>query len=248
MSLIEAKMINKYFGSKDSKVHVLKDISLKISHGEFIALMGPSGSGKSSLLFSISGMDDIDSGKLTFKGENLTSLDDKKLSDIRRRQMGFVFQNPTFLSELSIIDNIMLPHYDDYMGAKDKLLSECQELMNKLGIGDLSQRKITEVSGGQLQRAGICGAILHNPDIVFADEPTGALNSHSSKKVLDLLEIFNESGLTILLVTHDAKVAARAKRVIFMKDGKIHMDKEISDLNFNEKLDFILKVNKKLSI
>lgn len=153
--------------------------------------------------------------------------------------MGFVFQNPTMLPSLDILDNIMLPSYEDYKKDKAKLTQKVQKLMKLAGIEGIEHRKITEVSGGQLQRASICRAILHDPDILFGDEPTGALNSKSSEEILDLFEELNKNGMTILLVTHDAKVSARAGRVIFMKDGTLESELHFEEKNHLTRLDLI---------
>jgi len=246
--LLSAKNINKYFGEGISKNHVLKNISLDIQSGDFIAIMGPSGSGKSTLLYAISGMDDIDSGEIIFKDKNFTSLSEEELSNVRRMEMGFVFQQATFLKNLSIIDNIILPSYDDFKGSRDKLFEKAVNLMSEMGISELKDRSITEVSGGQLQRAAICRAILHSPKILFADEPTGALNSKNSEEVLDLLNLLNKEEMTIILVTHDSKVASKGKSVLFIKDGEIESRIDFDNENINSKLEKVLSKMKDLGI
>jgi putative ABC transport system ATP-binding protein len=219
--IINAKNLVKWFGkSVGENGMVLNGVDVTIKEGEFVAIMGPSGSGKTTLLFALSGMDSVNEGTVSFLGSDLASLSDKELSDIRRTKMGFVFQQPTMLKNLTIIDNIMLPAMKKGAKAKD-LAKKAAALMEKTGINGLENRNITEVSGGQLQRAGICRAMMGVPDVLFGDEPTGALNSKSADEIMDAFRQINDEGTAIVLVTHDAKVAARAKRVLFMKDGKI---------------------------
>jgi putative ABC transport system ATP-binding protein len=195
-------------------------VDVEIGRGEFVAVMGPSGSGKSTLLFALSGMDKITSGSVRFDGVELSGLGEKRLADMRRAKMGFVFQQPTMLKNLNLLDNIILPvaqHRKD----RDRAVQEAAGLMERTGIAGLEARDTTEVSGGQLQRAGICRALMNGPRVLFADEPTGALDSESADEVMGLLAEINQDGTAILLVTHDAKVAARADRVLFAKDGQI---------------------------
>lgn len=222
--IIEAHNITKVFGQEDNQTTALNNVSIAIRKDEFVSVMGPSGSGKSTLLFALGGMDTIDEGQVYINGVSLYEMDDNKVADFRRKNMGFVFQNPTMLPSLDILDNIMLPSFEDYKNDKSALTQKAQSLMKLAGINGTENRKITEVSGGQLQRASICRAVLHGPDILFGDEPTGALNSKSSEEILDLFEELNKNGMTILLVTHDAKVSARANRVIFMKDGALESE------------------------
>lgn len=247
-NILEVRNLDKYYGENNAKVHVLKNLSFSIEGDEFVAVMGPSGSGKSTLLFAISGMDTVDRGDVIFKNQRLKDLNEKEISNIRRNEMGFVFQDANFIKELPIIDNIVLPAFDDYKWQKDELYHKAHQIMKTVGIGDLKDRMISEVSGGQLQRASICRAILHNPPILFADEPTGALNSQSSKEVLDLFVELNKSGTTIIVVTHDAKVASRAKRILFMKDGEIIKDLKFKNENTFERLEIILKEMSELKI
>lgn len=219
--LLVSEKIEKSFGSGDERRKVLDGVSVEIGGGEFVAVMGASGSGKSTLLYALSGMDGIDMGEVTFEGKPLSGLSDDALTDLRRTKMGFVFQQPTLLKNLNILDNILLPQMRDHRRNVKKLTVRARTLMEQVGIAELEQWDVTQVSGGQLQRAGICRALMSSPKIVFADEPTGALNSKSSDEIMTLFSGIHRAGTAILLVTHDAKVAARAQRVLFMQDGKI---------------------------
>ncbi len=217
--LITSENITKSFGLGAEKRNVLDGISVDIHQGEFVAVMGPSGSGKSTLLYALSAMDSVDSGKVIFDGEDLSALKENELADLRRTRMGFVFQQPTLLRNLNILDNILLPSMRN--GRKNGLAERAQMLMEKTGIAGLEERDITQASGGQLQRVGICRALMGDPKIIFGDEPTGALNSTASNEIMALLADIHRSSVTILLVTHDVRVAAKTERVLFLFDGKI---------------------------
>ncbi|MEK4059499.1 MULTISPECIES: ABC transporter ATP-binding protein [Paenibacillus] len=220
-NIITGKNIVKTFGKGKEQVKALNGVNVEIAKGEFVAVMGPSGSGKSTLLFALSGMDEITGGAVKFGDTELSKLRENALADVRRTKMGFVFQQPTMLKNLNLLDNIILPAAHE--GKRDiaKLTQKAKALMKKTGIAGLESRDTTEVSGGQLQRAGICRALMNAPEILFADEPTGAINSKSAEEIMGLLVDINKEGTAILLVTHDAKVAARADRVLFTKDGNI---------------------------
>ncbi|WP_019909822.1 ABC transporter ATP-binding protein [Paenibacillus sp. HW567] len=230
-NIIIGDNIVKTFGKGEEQVKVLNGVNVEIAKGEFVAVMGPSGSGKSTLLFALSGMDGITSGSVKFGDTELSKLRENALADVRRTKMGFVFQQPTMLKNLNLLDNIILPAAHE--GRKDtaKLTQKAKALMKKTGIAGLESRDTTEVSGGQLQRAGICRALINAPEILFADEPTGALNSKSAEEIMGLLVDINKEGTAILLVTHDTKVAARADRVLFTKDGKIVSDLPLQKLS-----------------
>ena len=219
--IIVGENIVKSFGEGAEKRNVLDGVTVEINAGEFVAIMGPSGSGKTTLMFALSGMDKIDNGNVVFDGEILSSLSDNELADIRRKKMGFVFQQPTLLKNLNVLDNIILPSMRDGKNNAKQLSDKARSLMVKTGIQDLEKRDITQASGGQLQRVGICRALMSDPKIIFGDEPTGALNSTSAKEIMDLLAEIHRTGTTILLVTHDVRVAAKTERVLFMYDGKI---------------------------
>lgn len=224
--ILESKELNKSFTiSRSNRNHVLKDVNLKVNKGEFVSVMGPSGSGKSTLLYNISGMDRMTSGEVTFNGKNLSSLSEKELSNIRLKNMGFIFQHIHLLKNLSIFDNIILTAYLAKEKSRKEVNKKAEELLQKTGIAELAPNDITMASGGQLQRVGICRALINDPEIIFGDEPTGALNSKASGEIMDLLADINNSGTTIFLVTHDIRVAARTERVLFMLDGKISAEK-----------------------
>jgi len=219
--ILVGENIVKTFGEDVEKRNVLDGISVEINEGEFVSVMGPSGSGKSTLMYALSGMDNVDSGMVTFDGRELSTLSENELADIRRTSMGFVFQQPTLLKNLNILDNIILPSMRDQRDNVANLTEKARTLMEKADISGLEKRTITQASGGQLQRVGICRALMNNPKVIFGDEPTGALNSTSANEIMNLLAEIHRSGTTIVLVTHDVKVAAKTERVIFLFDGRI---------------------------
>lgn len=242
MNIVSGEQIAKSFQVGNDQHPVLMDVSVAINQGEFIAIMGPSGCGKSTLLYALSGMDSIDHGQVTFDGMDLTALSDKELADLRRTKMGFVFQQPTFLKSLNILDNILLPAMRDQRKNVRALTERALQIMNKMGIADLAERDITQVSGGQLQRAGICRALISNPQIIFGDEPTGALNSTSAQEIMDLFAAINREGTTVMLVTHDPKIAARTERILFMSDGAIVNELRLPRFTGNDLDDRMVKV------
>lgn len=219
--IISGDHIVKSYGSGSEKCNVLRGVSLSVKEGEFVAVMGPSGSGKSTLMFAVSGMDEIDSGKVLFDNMELTSYGEEELADVRRTKMGFVFQQPTLLKNLNILDNIILPSMPGRRKNVKQLTEKARLLMKKTGIEKLENRDTTQVSGGQLQRAGICRALMSDPKIIFGDEPTGALNSNAAQEIMDIFSEINSEGTAVMLVTHDPKIAARTERILFMEDGKI---------------------------
>lgn len=217
-TILEVKNLSKSF--EDTKV--LNNINLKIYEGEFIAIMGQSGSGKSTLLYNISGMDKPNSGDILFYNKEISKLNDIDISEIRLKKMGFIFQYPYLLKNLSIRDNIILPGFKGGIYSREEVNDNANKLMEKTGIKAIAKNDIKKVSGGELQRAAICRALINKPAILFGDEPTGALNTSTTKEVVDIINKVNLEGTTVIIVTHDAKVAARAERVIFLMDGNIH--------------------------
>jgi len=219
--IIISNNIVKSFGKGTEKRNVLDGVSVEVNEGEFVAVMGPSGSGKTTLLFALSGMDGVDSGNVIFDGVNLSGPSDNELADIRRTKMGFVFQQPTLLKNLNILDNIILPSMRNGNKKSAQVTEKAKLLMEKTDIVGLEMRDITQASGGQLQRVGICRALMSDPKIIFGDEPTGALNSTSANEIMSLLGEIHRTGTTIMLVTHDVRVAAKTERILFIFDGKI---------------------------
>lgn len=220
--MIKIEQISKSF----QNTKVLSNISFEIKKGDFAAVMGPSGSGKSTLLYSVSGMDSINEGRVMFEGVNIVELQERELSKFRLTKMGFVFQNAQMLKNLSIFDNITLPGLVAKKEPAEKIRTRAKELMERMEITGLEDRDIKEVSGGQLQRASICRAMINNPEILFLDEPTGALNSEATDQVLEILEDLNKDGMTIMTVTHDPRVAVKAKKILYIRDGQVAACKE----------------------
>ena len=210
--------------TKSYDAPVLKDLDLDIEDGQFIAIMGPSGSGKSTLLHCLSGMDRPSGGSVLLGDTDIAALSERELAALRLSRFGFVFQQAHLLATLCLLDNIVLPGFLAGLRPRREVEARGRGLMERMGISELAGSDITEVSGGQLQRAGICRALINEPGIVFADEPTGALNSATAAQILDLLGEVHASGTTLVVVTHDAQVAARADRVLLLVDGGVVED------------------------
>ena len=220
-TILKASKLGKTVGAAGNRKYILKDVDMAIGRGEFLAVMGPSGSGKSTLLHTLSGMDRMSEGSVVFAGTELSGLPERNLAALRLSSMGFVFQQSNLLKNLGLLDNILLPTYLAGMVDRRTANERARRLMDRLGILDLAGNRITEASGGQLQRTAICRALINDPRIIFCDEPTGALNSRAATEVLDILSELHAEGATILIATHDAKVAARSERVLYMRDGAI---------------------------
>ncbi|MGU3369343.1 ABC transporter ATP-binding protein [Bacillus mycoides] len=220
--ILEVKQLNKKYTMDGNKTyHMLKNINLEIYEGEFISVMGPSGSGKSTLLYNISGMDQMSSGSVKVDSTEITCMKEEVLAKLRLSEMGFIFQQSNLLRNLNLFDNIVLPAYLAKFESRKIINKRALELMKKMGISQIATNNITEASGGELQRVSICRALINKPNIIFADEPTGALNLKATEEVMDILANINRMGTTILLVTHDVKVAAKTERILFMVDGEI---------------------------
>lgn len=222
-TILNVKNLCKTYIVNKQQNNVLKNVNFTVEEGEMIAVMGPSGSGKSTLLYAVSGMDDITAGNVEFCGKNIGSLAQKELADLRLNEMGFIFQQMYMLKNLTILDNIILPACQSNRCKENRkqTVQRAQALMRKLGIIQIADNDINEVSGGQLQRACICRSMINHPKMIFADEPTGALNRTSSDEVMDELTRLNQEGTTVMLVTHDVKVAAKCTRILYIVDGNI---------------------------
>lgn len=216
-SIIRARELRVTIADTD----ILHGIDLHIDRGEAVAIMGPSGSGKSTLLYALSGMDTPTAGTVAFDGQELTELTQALLGRLRLARMGFVFQQPQLLKNLTLLDNIVLPGFAARIRPRHEVVIRARDLMRRAGVDHLADRDITQASGGQLQRVGICRALINDPTVVFADEPTGALDSAATDDVLRLLHTIHDDGTTLATVTHDPAVAAHAERVLAMRDGHI---------------------------
>ena len=208
-----------------SKEQILHQISFDMEPGEMLAVMGPSGSGKSTLLYNVAGMDQPTAGQVWLGDVEITRLSEDEKARLRLHRMGFVFQQMNMMTNLNLLDNILLPAAQANRGkgrkSKEELRLRARTLTEKLGITGLEQRRITQVSGGQLQRACICRSMMNEPKILFADEPTGALNKSAAGEVMEELVKLNREGTTILMVTHDSRIASRCDRIIYLLDGQI---------------------------
>lgn len=219
--ILEVKDLCKTYDDGKISTNILRNVTFSLDEGEFVSIMGPSGSGKSTLLYAVSGMDRPTAGKVILNGNEITGLNENEMSAIRLNEMGFVFQQMNMLRNLSIYDNIILPAYQSKKQSKEEINDYAQKLIHKMQISHIANHDISKVSGGQLQRACIARALINKPKIVFADEPTGALNSSSTQEVMDEFIRINNEGISILVVTHDVRVAAKSDRILYIVDGNI---------------------------
>ncbi len=219
--IFKTENLSKSFSSGGVLQHVLKNIDLELYQGDFTVIMGASGAGKSTLLYALSGMDTPTLGTIRFGGQVISDLSQDGLSVFRREHCGFVFQQIYLIDSMSVLDNVLcaglLVSRD-----KKKLLGRARELFQAVGISEETQKKFpTQLSGGEAQRVGIVRALINAPDVLFADEPTGALNSKTGLDVLDTLTRFNEQGQSVVMVTHDMRSARRGSRILYLKDGVV---------------------------
>ena len=206
-------------------VPVLKDVSLTVEEGEYVAIMGPSGSGKTTLMNIIGCLDRPTSGTYELAGENVLKLKDRELSDLRLKSIGFVFQSFQLMPRESAVENVALPL--SYAGVRKKERRDrATKALERVGLGDRVNFRPTQLSGGQKQRVAIARAMVNHPKILLADEPTGALDSKSGEQIMELFDSLNEEGVTIVMITHDPKIAAKAKRIIRIIDGEIYEGEE----------------------
>ncbi len=219
--IIKTENLHKDY-SVGGKIHsIINDLELNIYKGDFTVIMGSSGAGKSTLLYMLSGMDKPTGGKITYCGKDITKMNDDKLAVFRRSHCGFVFQQIHLVDNMSIMDNVISTGM--LTGQKQKVLkTKADKLFERIGISeDLTEKFASQLSGGEAQRCAMVRALINDPDIVFADEPTGALNSAGVKAVLDVLTDINNSGQSVVMVTHDIKSARRGNRIIYLKDGGV---------------------------
>lgn len=220
-TVISAKKLCKSFAANGVQNHVLTGIDLDIYEGDLTVVMGASGSGKSTLLYALSGMDRATSGEVIYDGRDLVKLSEKELTLLRRKDFGFVFQKMHLVSNMTMFENVVVPAYLDKSVPAVKTNEKAAELFEAMGINDVREHLPSQCSGGEQQRCAIIRAVISEPAVLFADEPTGALNRRNSVEVLDLLTKLNRKGQTVFMVTHDVRAALRATRIIYIEDGAI---------------------------
>lgn len=224
MKILEVKNLNKVYGTGETQVNALRDVSFSVEKGEFVAIIGPSGSGKSTLLHIIGGVDQATGGTVLIGDTNIAALDETALAIFRRRQIGLIYQFYNLIPILNVEENLTLPLLLDGRKPDPKVLAD---LIEKLGLTDRLTHLPNQLSGGQQQRVSIGRALINNPALLLADEPTGNLDSENSREILRLLRQFNrEQGQTVIVITHDERIAMAADRVIAIEDGKIARDEK----------------------
>jgi putative ABC transport system ATP-binding protein len=229
-NLIEAQNLGKVYQIADLKTEVLKNIDFAIKSGEFVAIMGPSGSGKSTLMHILGMLDVLSSGKYLFKGEDISNLNDEQMALLRNKEIGFVFQAFNLLAKTSVLDNVKLPLI--YSKDKHDMNGRAKEVLDSVGLSHRLNYFTNQISGGEKQRVAIARALVNNPSVIFADEPTGNLDSKSGEQVMSLLQDLHEQGKTIILVTHETFTAEHAERIVHILDGEIISDEKVQKRRF----------------
>lgn len=232
MPLIHCKNLTKTYGSGESVTHALDDVTCAIDEGEFVAIMGPSGSGKSTLMHMLGLLDRPTSGTRFFEGENVDDFDDEKLAYLRNKKIGFIFQAFNLLPRMDVTENVELPllynFYEKRAGTKENL-AKVERALASVSMTHRANNNPNQLSGGEKQRAAIARALVNDPHLLFADEPTGNLDSKSGQQVMEILQNLNDNGRTIVLVTHEQQTARHAKRILHMIDGKVVRDENVAD-------------------
>lgn len=215
------KVFPKGFSGRHETEQILKKIDVDIYAGDFTVIMGSSGAGKSTLLYALSGMDSISDGSVKVKGKEISKLSERQMAELRANEFGFVFQQTHLVSSLSLLENVAVAGYLDSSRNAKEVRKKAAELLDQMRVDTAKDRFPSEVSGGEAQRAAIARAMINSPGILFADEPTGALNKRNSEEVLNLFTELNENGQSILMVTHDLRAAIRGTKILYLEDGKI---------------------------
>lgn len=226
--LLSAIDVCKAFKIGGNFVDVLNHVSADFYEGDFTVIMGASGAGKSTLLYALSGMDKISGGKVVYKEKEISSLNEKQIASLRSHDFGFVFQQTHLVSNLTLFENVVVAGYKGNEYSTREVRKRTEELLNQMHVSNAKNRLPSEVSGGEAQRAAVARAIINKPGIVFADEPTGALNKHNTEEVLNIFSELNQSGQSIIMVTHDLRAALRGNRLMYLEDGKIIGEKEMT--------------------
>lgn len=220
-TILQGKKVSRIFLQGNKKTAVLDQIDLEIYDGDFTVIMGSSGAGKSTLLYALSGMDQISGGQVFYKGRQISGLKEKQMAKLRAEEFGFVFQQTNLVSNLTLLENVAVAGYVSRKGSTEEIRERARQLLKQMNVEKAENRFPSQVSGGEAQRAAIARAMIGQPGLLFADEPTGALNRSNTTEVLNLLTDLNRSGQSILMVTHDLRVAARGNRILYLEDGKV---------------------------
>ncbi len=226
-TILSAKGLCKSFAHNGVQNHILSELDIDIYEGDFTIVMGASGSGKSTLLYALSGMDRATAGQVLYNEQDIVKMSEKGLAQLRHGDFGFIFQQMHLVSNLSLFENIAVPGYLNKTVSSDEVNRHADELMEKMGISHIKKQLPSQCSGGEQQRCAIARAVINNPKLLFADEPTGALNRKNTTEVLNLLTDLNNNGQSILMVTHDSRAALRATRIIYIADGTVIGDLEL---------------------
>lgn len=225
--ILEGKNITKTFSNTGSTNKVLDNVNIDIYDGDFTIIMGTSGAGKSTLLYALSGMDNISSGQILYKNKDISKLNEKQMANLRTNEFGFIFQQTYLVSNLSLFENITVAGYLSKEKKQKEIEERAIELLKQMKLEKAKDRIPSQVSGGEGQRTAVARAMINNPGLIFADEPTGALNKSNTEEVLNLLTNINKTGQSILMVTHDIKAAIRGNRLLYLEDGKIIGEKDL---------------------
>ena len=220
-TILQAKDVCKSFATNGRQNHVLDMINLEIYEGDFTVIMGSSGAGKSTLLYALSGMDSITSGQILYKGVPLQERKEKEMAELRANEFGFVFQQTHLIHNLSLLENVTVSGYLNKKKNTKETRNRAMQLLDEMRVGEAKDRMPFQVSGGEAQRAAIARAMINEPSVLFADEPTGSLNKRSSEEVMQLMTQLHKQGQSIVMVTHDSKAALHASRLLYLEDGKI---------------------------
>lgn len=220
-TILQGKKVSRIFLQGNKKTAVLDQIDLEIYDGDFTVIMGSSGAGKSTLLYALSGMDQISGGQVFYKGRQISGLKEKQMAKLRAEEFGFVFQQTNLVSNLTLLENVAVAGYVSRKGSTEEIRERARQLLKQMNVEKAENRFPSQVSGGEAQRAAIARAMIRQPGLLFADEPTGALNRSNTTEVLNLLTDLNRSGQSILMVTHDLRAAARGNRILYLEDGKV---------------------------
>lgn len=220
-TILSAKDLCKSFAHNGGQLHVLSHVDMELYEGEFTVIMGASGSGKSTLLYALSGMDRATAGEVLYGGKDIVKLKEKELAKLRHSDFGFIFQQMHLVSNLTLLENVVVPGYLNKDQSASEVRNRAEQLLEKMSVSQIKTHLPSQVSGGEQQRCAVARAVINEPKVLFADEPTGALNRKNTTDVLDLLTELNREGQSVLMVTHDLRAALRGDRILYLEDGKI---------------------------